>query len=107
MVSENFRVSGENINGGIRCKKEEGKVAFMIWLIMSLVKKGIWEERQELCRGRGRRLAEGIVWGVEDELRGRIKWDIQRWGKHAAKERWKNLVELYCVNDRDQNEVKL
>lgn len=95
MVSDNFRVSGGNVIGGIRCKNGEGKVAFMLWLIMSLVKKGIWEERQELIRGKGRRSAEGIVQGVEAELRGRIKWDVQRWGKHAAKERWKDLVELY------------
>ncbi len=54
---------------------------------MSLVKKGIWEERQELSRGKGRRSAEGIVRGVEAELRGRIKWDVKRWGKHAAKEK--------------------
>ncbi len=68
----------------------------MLWLIMSLVKKGIWEERPELSRGKGRRSAERIVRGVEAELRGRIKWDVKRWGKHAAKERWKDLVELYC-----------
>lgn len=96
MISENFKVSSDNIIGGIRSKKGEGKVVFMLWLIISLVKKGLWEERQIVSRGKGKRSAEGVIRGVEADLRGRIKWDIQRWGKHAARERWKGLFELYC-----------
>ncbi len=45
-------------------------------------------------REKGRMSAEGIIRGMEAELRGKIKWDVQRWGKHAAKERWDRIYHI-------------
>jgi len=87
MISGSFKVSCENVMAGIRCKRGEGKDVLLLWLIMSLIKKGLWEERKRIRRGKGKNSAEGLIRGVEAELKGRIRWDNQRWGKHAARER--------------------
>ncbi|KAJ3591978.1 hypothetical protein NHX12_007108 [Muraenolepis orangiensis] len=33
--------------------------------------------------------AEGVIRRVEAEVKGRVRRDIEKWGKHAALERWK------------------
>lgn len=42
-----------------------------------------WEA--EFCGGRGER--------VEWEMKDRMRWDVEQWGHHSAKEKWKGILD--------------
>ncbi len=65
------------------------KVDFLVWLIISLIKRSLWSARRELVNGKKDSGAEGVIRMVEADLKGRVERDIVKWGKHAALERWK------------------
>lgn len=66
-----------------------GRGKFLIWLIMSLIKRGLWLARQDLVGKNRDGGVEGVIRRVEMNVKGRIERDTERWGKHAALERWK------------------
>lgn len=72
----------------------ERRAKLLVWLVISLLKKGIWEKRRELVRAGRAWGVEGIVRRVEGELKSRIRWDIKRWGQHTALEHWKGGLGL-------------
>lgn len=73
-----------------------GRTMVLTWLIVSLVKRGLWRARQDLVNNKEVSV-EGVVKRIELELKGRIMMDIRKWGKHAALERWKGGLGLRGV----------
>ncbi|KAK2912183.1 hypothetical protein Q8A73_006296 [Channa argus] len=61
----------------------------ILWLLLSLYKRGLWLARQELVRNGVEWSTEGVAKGVEWEVTERMKWDVDKLGYHAAKEKWK------------------
>ena len=50
--------------------------------------------QEEFSQDRERLGVEGIVRRVEGDLRGRMEREERKWGKHAARERWKGGLGL-------------
>lgn len=71
-----------------------GRDHFLLWLLISLFKKGLWDARQGLVKSGADWGVEGIVRRVEGDLRGRIRREERKWGHHAALERWKGGLGL-------------
>ncbi|KAK2873846.1 hypothetical protein Q8A73_024358 [Channa argus] len=61
----------------------------ILWLLLSLYKRGPWLVRQELVRSGVEWSTERVAKGVESEVTERIKWEVDKLGYHAAKEKWK------------------
>ncbi|KAK2912199.1 hypothetical protein Q8A73_006312 [Channa argus] len=61
----------------------------ILWLLLSLYKRGLWLARQELVRNGVEWSTERVDKGVEWEVTERMKWDVDKLGYHAAKEKWK------------------
>ncbi|KAK2875306.1 hypothetical protein Q8A73_024276 [Channa argus] len=61
----------------------------ILWLLLSLYKRGLWLARQELVRNGVEWSTERVAKGVELEVTERMKWDVDKLGYHAAKEKWK------------------
>ncbi|KAK2811010.1 hypothetical protein Q5P01_000299 [Channa striata] len=61
----------------------------VLWLLLSLFKKEIWLARHELVRKSREWSVERVVKKVEWEMKERMKWDVDKLGYHAAKEKWK------------------
>ncbi|KAK2912193.1 hypothetical protein Q8A73_006306 [Channa argus] len=64
----------------------------ILWLLLSLYKRGLWLARQELVRNGVEWSTERVAKGVEWEVTERIRWDVDKLGYHAAKEKWKGPV---------------
>ncbi|KAK2873855.1 hypothetical protein Q8A73_024367 [Channa argus] len=64
----------------------------ILWLLLSLYKRGPWLVRQELVRSGVEWSTERVAKGVESEVTERIKWEVDKLGYHAAKEKWKGPV---------------
>ena len=75
-----------------------GRVAvrshFLLWLVVSLVKRGLWEARVDLVRRNREWGVEGVIRRVEGDIRGRVRREMRQWGQHAALERWKGGLGL-------------
>ena len=83
-----FRMTLTRVEKGVGL----GSTMFLTWLIISLVKRGLWTARQDLVGKNKDSSVEGVVSRVELEIKGRVERDIRKWGKHAALERWKGGV---------------
>ncbi|KAK2912149.1 hypothetical protein Q8A73_006262 [Channa argus] len=59
----------------------------ILWLLLSLYKRGPWLVRQELVRSGVEWSTERVAKGVESEVTERIKWEVDKLGYHAAKEK--------------------
>lgn len=70
------------------------RVNFLVWLLISLVKKGLWDSRGVLIKSNVKGSVRGVVERVKGDIRRRVKWEVDKWGFNAAKERWKELVYL-------------
>lgn len=65
----------------------KGRDRFLWWFLISFTKFCLWEARGVLMK-------RNVVWGVgrvTGEVQRRLSWDVDRFGYHAAKERWKGL----------------
>ncbi|CAB1348842.1 unnamed protein product [Coregonus sp. 'balchen'] len=97
------RVRGDFVVTWARVERGVGKASgtvrdrFLLWLLISLFKRGLWEARQKMERTGREGGVEGIVRRVEQNLRGRMKRKERKWGQNAARERWKGGLGLGLV----------
>ncbi|KAJ8335374.1 hypothetical protein SKAU_G00387160 [Synaphobranchus kaupii] len=84
-------VSYEGITVGKDSKNRQGRKIFLWWLVVSLVKFGLWEARGLLVRHNAKRGVKRVVGKVRSELGRRVQWEVTSMGYHKAKERWKDL----------------
>uniref|UniRef100_A0A8K9V1F6 Reverse transcriptase domain-containing protein n=1 Tax=Oncorhynchus mykiss TaxID=8022 RepID=A0A8K9V1F6_ONCMY len=94
VVRSDFVVTWARLERGVGRAKGTDRDRFLLWLLMSLFKKGLWEARQNLVKTGRDWGVEGIVRRVEGDLRGKMKREERKWGKHAARERWKGGLGL-------------
>ena len=73
---------------------ESRRGRFLIWLIISIIKRNLWLARKDLVERNRDWGVEGVVRRMEGDLVQRIKWDVEKWGYHAALERWKGGLGL-------------
>lgn len=78
---------GEGRQGGT------GRERFMVLLVVSLIKKALWDSRCLAVRCSVEGKVEGVLGWVRNEL-GRLRADVERWGFHAANERWRIIWEV-------------
>ncbi|CAB1325345.1 unnamed protein product [Coregonus sp. 'balchen'] len=93
-VRGDFVVTWARVDRGVGRARGTVRDRFLLWLLISLFKQGLWEARQKLERTGGEGGVEGIVRRVERNLRGRMKGEEKKWGQHAARERWKGGLGL-------------
>ncbi|KAL6476340.1 hypothetical protein MHYP_G00148500 [Metynnis hypsauchen] len=65
-----------------------------MWLLVSVTKRELWNARTSLIQKGTILDIVGIYRKICADLRFRMEHDIIRWGYHAAKERWRDLLEL-------------
>ena len=78
---------GEGLGKGKGKGKEKKRGRFQLLLLLSLVKQKLWG-----ARGEGGWTGRGVVGMVGAEVERRFRWEVLRWGFHAAWERWKGLL---------------
>ena len=85
-------VGYEDIVVGREWKGLRGRKRFLWWFLICLTKFVLWEARGMVVRHN--------VWGVSrvvgrirGEVRRRFSWDVETYGYHQAKERWKYVYE--------------
>lgn len=66
-----------------------GKDRFLVLLLVSTVKKALWDARCMAVRSNVHVNAKGIVGFVRAELCWRFQVEVEKWGFHGAKEKWK------------------
>lgn len=74
---------------GLRGRGWEG---FLLWLILSIGKAALWDDRMALIRSNEVNRVEGVVAKVRGEVRRMKRREEERHGYHAAKERWKGVL---------------
>ena len=84
----------DKVERGLTGVVRNRRTRFLLWLIMSLCKRGLWLAREDLVKYNRDWGAEGVVRRVEGDLVGRIKREMEKWGHHAALERWKGGMGL-------------
>ena len=94
VVRSDFVLTWARLERGVGRAKGTDRDRFLLWLLMSLFKKGLWEARKNFVKTGRDWGVEGIVRRVEGDLRGRMKREERKWGKHAARERWKGGLGL-------------
>ncbi|CAB1334198.1 unnamed protein product [Coregonus sp. 'balchen'] len=72
-VRGNFVVTWARIERGVGKARGTVRDRFLLWLLISLFKRGLWEARQKMERTGRDGGVEGIVRRVEQNLRGRMK----------------------------------
>ncbi|KAL7852899.1 hypothetical protein SRHO_G00186840 [Serrasalmus rhombeus] len=65
-----------------------------MWLLVSVTKRELWNARTSLIQKGTILDIVGIYRKICADLRFRMEHDVIRWGYHAAKERWRDLLEL-------------
>lgn len=70
-----------------------GRGSFLIWLLISLGKVALWDSRAVLVKSNVDWGVGGVVSRVRADLRKRFDFDVDKYGFHASKERWKYLYE--------------
>ncbi|KAL7852905.1 hypothetical protein SRHO_G00186900 [Serrasalmus rhombeus] len=65
-----------------------------MWLLVSVTKRELWNARTSLIQKGTILDIVGIYRNICADLRFRMEHDVIRWGYHAAKERWRDLLEL-------------
>ncbi|KAJ8352354.1 hypothetical protein SKAU_G00238300 [Synaphobranchus kaupii] len=64
----------------------------LVLLVLSLIKKGLWDARCASVRSNVEVGVKGIMGCVRAELRWRFWVEERKWGYHAAKEKWKLVL---------------
>ena len=82
-VVRGFNLTWDKVERGL------GSGNFPMWYIISTTKRIMWSARQDQVKRNKDSSVEGIMRRVEADVKGKIKRDIEKWGKHAALERWK------------------
>ena len=70
----------------------KGRVRFLVLLLLSLAKHKIWVGRGERGVVRQGWTGWGVVRMVGAEVEQRFRWEVVKWGFHAAWERWKLVL---------------
>ncbi|KAL7852927.1 hypothetical protein SRHO_G00187120 [Serrasalmus rhombeus] len=65
-----------------------------MWLLVSVTKRELWNARTSLIHKGTILDIVGIYRKICADLRFWMEHDVIRWGYHAAKERWRDLLEL-------------
>ncbi|CAB1323375.1 unnamed protein product, partial [Coregonus sp. 'balchen'] len=93
-VRGDFVVTWARVERGVGKARGAVRDRFLLWLLISLFKRGLWGARQKMERTGREGGVEGIVRRVEQNLRGIMKREERKWGQHAARERWKGGLGL-------------
>ncbi|CAB1347396.1 unnamed protein product [Coregonus sp. 'balchen'] len=93
-VRGDFVVTWARVERGVGKARGTVRDRFLLWLLISLFKRGLWEARQKMERTGREGGVEGIVRRVEQNLRGRMKREERKWGQHAARERWRGCLSV-------------
>ena len=93
-VKGDFLLDWVKVERGVWGVVKNRRGRFLLWLIISIIKRCLWLARQDLVQRNRDWGVEGVVRRMEGDLVGRIKWDIEKWGYHAALERWKGGLGL-------------
>lgn len=80
---------GLKVGGGANAK------SFVLWLLVSLIKFELWNSRNLLVKRGIVCTVDGLYRRLLWNLRGLVEGDIKRWGFHAAKEKWKSIVDIW------------
>ena len=97
LVRGDFVLTWARLERGVGRARGTDRDRFLLWLLMSLFKRGLWEARQNMVKTGRDWGVEGIVRRVEGDLRGRMKREERKWGQHAARERWKGGLGLGVI----------
>ena len=97
LVKGDFVLTWARLERGVGRARGTDRDRFLLWLLMSLFKRGLWEARQNMVKTGRDWGVEGIVRRVEGDLRGRMKREERKWGQHAARERWKGGLGLGVI----------
>ena len=89
-----IRLSWEKVERGVGRVAGGVRSRFLLWLVVSLVKRGLWEARVDLVRRNREWGVEGVIRRVEGDIRRRVWREMRKWGQHAALERWKGGLGL-------------
>ncbi|KAK2810877.1 hypothetical protein Q5P01_000336 [Channa striata] len=84
----NFILTWEVVERGLAAANTSSR-GRGLWLLLSLYKRELWLARQALVRKGQQWSVERLLEKVKWEMKERMKWDVQKLGYHAAKERWK------------------
>ena len=59
--------------------------------IISLIKIKLWEARQQAANGTGIWSEIGLVQYIEHEIKKKYRYEIEKWGYHAIRVKWKTI----------------
>ena len=93
-INAGFVLTWEKVERGLVGVVRSRKSRFLLWLTISLLKRGMWLARQDLVQHNRDWGAEGVVRRVVGDLVGRMKWDMEKLGNDAAMEKWKGGLGL-------------
>lgn len=74
--------------------KYSKKMGFILWFLISLIKFEIWGNRNCLVKNNKSMCPDRVIKEIRGQVKRRIQLEVDRWGFHAAKEKWKNLTDL-------------
>ena len=86
-------VGYEDIVVGRGWKGLRGRKRFLWWFLICLTKFVLWEARGMVVRHNVVWGVSRVVWRIRGEVRRKFRWDVETYGYHQAKERWKYLYE--------------
>ncbi|KAJ8352352.1 hypothetical protein SKAU_G00238280 [Synaphobranchus kaupii] len=90
MVLQGLTVKGVLLGEGWQRMRFKDWV--LVLLVLSLIKKGLWDARCASVQSNVEVGVKGIMGCVRAELRWRFWVEERKWGYHAAKEKWKLVL---------------
>lgn len=71
--------------------RERGREGFLLWLVLSVGKAALWDARAVLIKSNVNWRVGGVVAKIREEVVQMRRMEEDKYGYHAARERWKTL----------------
>lgn len=79
---------------GLGVGKYPKNICFLLWFLISSIKFEIWGNRNSLVKNNNSMCPDSLIRGIRFKIKRHIQLEVDRWGFHAAKEKWKHLIDL-------------
>lgn len=94
-IDPGFVLTWERVELGVGEARRRGRDRFLLWLVISLTKRGMWQARKDLV-GKNRDMGtEGVFRKLKEDVKSLMKNDFKKWGKEVSAKMWKGGLGIF------------